>query len=130
MQTDAIGKLVLRLALGGLILFHGVGKILHPESVEPIVKGVTAMGLPGAFAYAVYLGEVLAPLMILLGLFARFGGLLVVINMLFAVMLVHTSQLLTLSKSGGYGLELQTFYLLCGLTVALLGSGRYAVKPD
>lgn len=130
LHSDAIGKLILRLTLGGLILFHGISKILHPDALEPITKSVAAMGLPAAFGYAVYLGEVLAPLLILLGLFARFGGLLVVINMIFAVLLYHTSQILTLSKTGGFGLELQAFYLLCGLTVAFLGSGRYAVRPD
>jgi len=130
MQTDAIGKLILRLTLGALLLFHGVGKILHPDAVAPIVKNVAALGLPGVFAYAVYLGEVLAPVLILLGLFARLGGLLVVVNMIFALVLVHSSQLLTLSKSGGYGLELQAMYLFCGLAIAVLGSGRYAVRPD
>jgi putative oxidoreductase len=130
MQTDAIGKLILRLTLGGLILFHGIGKILHPDAVAPIVKNVAALGLPGAFGYAVYLGEVLAPLLILLGLYARIGGVLVTINMIFALVLVHSSQLLTLSKSGGYGLELQAFYLFGGLALAFLGSGRYAVRPD
>lgn len=130
MLSDAIGKFILRLAVGGLILFHGFNKIMHPDAVAGIVKGVTGMGLPAFIGYAVYFGEVLAPLMILLGVFARVGGALVVINMIFAIGLVHTAQLLTLTKSGGYGLELQTFYLMCGLAVAFLGSGRYALRPD
>lgn len=130
MQTDAIGKLILRLTVGVLILFHGTAKILHPDALAPIMKNVGALGLPGPFAYAVYLGEVLGPILIILGVFARLGGMLVVINMVFALILVHTPQLLTLAKNGGYGLELQAFYLFCGLTVAVLGSGRYALRPD
>ncbi len=130
LQSDAFGKLLLRLTLGCLILFHGVSKILHPENVEPIVKGVIGLGLPGPFAYAVYVGEIVAPLMLIFGLWARIGGLIVTINMIFAIILVHTAQILTLSRSGGWGLELQGFYLLCGLAVFFLGGGRFAVKPD
>jgi len=129
-QSDALGKLILRLTLGGLILFHGVSKVLNPAAIDGISKNLATMGLPGAFGYAVYLGEVLAPLLILLGLYSRVGGLLVMINMIFAVLLNHTAQLMTLSKSGGWALELQGFYFLCGLAVFFLGSGRFAVKPD
>jgi len=129
-QSDALGKLILRLTLGGLILFHGVSKVLNPAAIDGISKNLATMGLPGAFGYAVYLGEVLAPLLILLGLYSRVGGLLVMINMIFAVLLNHTAQIMTLSKSGGWALELQGFYFLCGLAVFFLGSGRFAVKPD
>ncbi|HTQ76454.1 MAG TPA: DoxX family protein [Burkholderiales bacterium] len=130
-QGDAIGKLVLRLTLGGLILFHGVAKLLHADAAMGMITGrVTALGLPAFVAYGVYVGEVLAPLLLILGVFSRIGGLLVVVNMIFALVLVHTGQIFTLGKTGGWALELQGFYLLCGLTVLLLGSGKYAVKPD
>ena len=128
--SDAWGKLVLRLTLGILMLFHGVSKILNTGSLDFISGQLTAMGLPAAIAYGVYLGEVVAPLMIIFGIFARIGGLIVVGNMLFAIVLVHTGELFTLSQSGGWALELQGFYLFCGLAVLLLGSGKLAVKPD
>jgi putative oxidoreductase len=130
-QSDALGKLVLRLTVGGLILFHGVAKLMNPAGAMAYLgKTLTDAGLPTFLSYLVYGGEVLAPLLIIFGLFARVGGLLVVINMLFAFYLVHSAQLMTLSKNGGWGLELQGFYLLCGLAVFFLGSGKYAVKPD
>ncbi|MGH8746433.1 MAG: DoxX family protein [Burkholderiales bacterium] len=128
--VDDIGKLVLRLTLGVLILFHGVGKILHPDVLGYIGGKLVALGLPHEVAYLVYIGEVVAPLLIILGFRSRIGGLLVMINMIFALVLVHSMQLLTLSKTGGWGLELQAFYLFCGLAVLLLGSGKIAVKPD
>lgn len=128
--VDDIGKLVLRLTLGVLMLFHGVAKILHPESLGFISGKLADLGLPQTLAYAVYLGEVVAPLMLILGLYARIGGLLVVINMVFALVLVHSTQLLTLAKTGGWALELEGFYLLCGLVVLMLGSGKVAIRPD
>jgi len=129
-QNDAVGKLILRLTLGVLILFHGVSKILNPGYLDFISKQLASIGLPAAIAYGVYFGEVLAPLMIILGVFARVGGLLVVVNMVFAMVLAHSHQLLTLSKSGGWALELQGFYLFCGIAIFFLGSGRMAIKPD
>ncbi len=127
---EEVGKLLLRLTVGILLLFHGIGKILNPGIVESIGSRLASDGLPASIAYGIYLGEVLAPLMIIFGVLARIGGLLVVINMVFAILLSHTAQLLTLSKSGGWALELQGLYLLCGIAIFFIGSGRMAVRPD
>lgn len=129
-QSDALGKLTLRLTLGILMLFHGVHKILHLGSLDFIGKQLASIGLPQALAYGVYLGEVIAPIMIILGVFSRFSALLVLGNMIFAIVLAHRSQLFTLTDHGGYALELQAFFLLTGLAVFFLGSGRFAIKPD
>ena len=130
MNNEAAGKLVVRLTVGILMLFHGVGKILHPGSLDFISATLSGNGLPGMIAYGVYVGEIIAPLMIILGVHARIGGLIVVINMIFAILLVHAGDLFTLTEHGGWRLELQAFYLLCGLAVMFLGSGKLAVKPD
>lgn len=129
-RSDALGKLTLRLSVGILMLFHGIHKLFHPSSLDFIGKQLVSIDLPKALAYGVYLGEVIAPLMIILGVFARFGGLLVFGNMIFAVVLAHRSQLFALTDTGGYALELQIFFLLSGLAVFFLGSGRFAIKPD
>ena len=128
--ADDIGKLLLRLTLGGLMLFHGVGKMLHPAALDFIGGKLVGLGLPLEFAFAVYLGEVLAPLLIILGVFSRIGGLLVAINMIFAIVLVQSTHLLELNKVGGWHVEVEAFYLLCGLVVLFSGSGKFAVRPD
>ena len=130
-QIDSIGKLILRLTLGVLMLFHGVSKLLHAAgTIERIGAQLVSAGLPPFLVYGVFIGEVLAPLMIVFGVYARLGGLLVVINMIFAVYLVHPDQMLSLTKTGGWVLELQAFFLFAGLAVLFLGSGKIAVKPD
>jgi putative oxidoreductase len=130
-QNDAVGKLIVRLTVGGLILFHGVSKLGNPAgAIAYVSKTLTEAGLPTFLSYLVFFGEVLAPLLIIFGLFARLGGLMVVVNMLFAFGLVHTGQFFTMNKMGGWSLELQAFYLLSGLAVFFLGSGKYALKPD
>jgi putative oxidoreductase len=123
--SEDIGKLVLRMAVAILILFHGVSKLM--AGANPIIGAVTAAGLPAAFGHLVYVGEVAAPLLILLGLFTRPAALVVAINMVVAILLVHTSQVLTLTQNGGWALELQGLYLFGALAIAFLGAGRLSI---
>ena len=53
--------------------------------------------------------------------------MVIAINMIVAVLLVHTAQFFTMTKSGGWALELQGFYFASAIAVALLGAGRYSV---
>jgi putative oxidoreductase len=125
-MLEDLGKLLLRVGLGGLLLFHGVYKLLN--GLEPIKAMLAAHNISDAVAYGVYLGELVAPVLIILGLFSRIGGLLVAFNMIVAVLLVHTASLAALTpETGGYALELQAFYLIGGLAVALLGAGRFSL---
>ncbi|MCW8851285.1 MAG: DoxX family protein [Gammaproteobacteria bacterium] len=128
--NDDAGKLVLRLTVAGLMLFHGVAKIMHPGSLDFIGGMLAGYGLPSVLAYGVYVGEVVAPLMVIVGYRARLGALLMAVNMLFAIVLAHTGDLLSLSEHGGWSVELQMFYLLTAVAVLFLGSGRHAVKAD
>jgi putative oxidoreductase len=129
-RNDAAGKLILRLTVGGLMLFHGISKLLNPGSVGFIGSKLAEAGLPEALSWGVYIGEIVAPLMIIAGLLCRAGAAIVVINMLFAVFLVHSGDILALTEHGGWRLELQGFYLFGSLAILFLGSGRYAFKPD
>jgi putative oxidoreductase len=84
--------------------------------------------MPGWVAYGVYVGELLAPLLVILGFYARVGGLIIVVNMIFAIVLSHSTQLFDLGRGGGWALELQGFFLFTGLVVALIGSGRFGIN--
>ena len=127
-QTEDIGKLVLRLTLGILLILHGVAKILG--GVGGISGMLQNLGLPGFFAYGVYIGEVLAPLLVILGLYARIGALIIVVNMLAALYLAHLGDLFLLDQGGGWKLELQGFFLFTALAVALIGPGRFSAKEN
>src|SRR6478752_4217116 len=102
---DDFGKLILRVTLGVLILLHGAFKLQH--GVGMLTPMLTQHGLPSWVAYGAYLGEVLGPVFLILGLFARTGAFLVFANMVFAIFLAHMNDLLTLNKQGGWTLELQ-----------------------
>jgi putative oxidoreductase len=123
--TSDYGKLILRLALGILTLLHGVGKVISgPGQIAGLVA---KHSLPPEVAYLVYVGEVVAPLLLIVGLWTRPAGVVVAINMLVAVLLVHTGQLLQLGKQGGWALELQGFYFFTAIAIVLLGAGRFSV---
>lgn len=122
---DDAGKLLLRLSLGLLMLLHGLFKLgTGPGFVVGLLEG---LGLPGVLAYGVYVGEIIAPVLLIVGLWTRPAALVVAINMVVAILLVHTSHFFTLTKQGGWGLELQGMFLFSALAVALLGAGRYSV---
>lgn len=124
-KMDDGGKLLLRVLLAVLILFHGVSKLIGGVG---FIGGMLAKaGLPGALGYLVYIGEVIAPLMILAGVFTRAAALVVVVNMVVALLLVHTKQFFTLNDTGGWALELQGWYLGGAVAVALLGAGRHSL---
>jgi putative oxidoreductase len=118
-------RLLLRLALGILIGLHGIGKLQSGPGM--ILDLVAKSGLPSALGYLVYVGEIIAPVLLIIGLWTRAAALVIAINMVVAILLVHTGQLLQLSKNGGYALELQTIYLVVALAIALLGAGRFSL---
>ncbi|MCK6371464.1 MAG: DoxX family protein [Gammaproteobacteria bacterium] len=120
------GKLVLRLALGALFLLHGIAKLRN--GIGGIVGMVEGAGLPGAAAYGVYLGEVLGPLLVIAGWYARIGAGLIAVTMLVAIGLAHRDEIFLLGPTGGWALELQGMFLFSALALALLGPGRYAVN--
>ncbi|HEX4971233.1 MAG TPA: DoxX family protein [Steroidobacteraceae bacterium] len=126
-RTNAdLGRLALRVALGGLILFHGIAKLMG--GIDPITGLVTAMGLPAFVAYGVYVGEIVAPVLVIVGWYSRLGSLLIAINMVFALALAHRAELFKLAPSGGYALELQVLYLVVALALVLMGPGRYSMN--
>jgi len=130
LRNDDLGKLVLRLTVGSLMLFHGASKLMHPDSLGFISGQLSKVGLPEFLTYGVFIGEIVTPIMIVIGILSRLGGLLIFINMLFAIGLVHMHEILSLTKHGGWAIELQAFYLFGGLAIVFLGSGKFAVKPD
>ncbi len=123
-RSDDTGKLILRLALGILILLHGIAKLGGVASISGMLA---SHGLPGALAYLVYIGEIVAPALLIIGLFTRPAAWIVVVNMLVAIWLVHMKELGMLGKNGGWALELQGMFLFGALAVAFLGAGRFSL---
>lgn len=123
-RTDDTGKLVLRLAIGGLLFMHGLAKVRDNSFVQ---NEVLEAGLPAFVAYGVFIGEIVAPVFLVIGLFTRVAALLIVTDMLFALWLVHPPDFGTITPTGAWGIETPLMFLLGASAIALLGPGRFAV---
>jgi putative oxidoreductase len=121
-----VGRLILRLAVGALILLHGIAKLR--SGVDPIGGMLASHGLPSVLAYGAYVGEVLAPVLLIVGLWTRAAAALVAVNMLFALGLAHMGDLARIQpKTGGWAVELQMMYLWSAVAIVLLGAGRFSL---
>ena len=126
MNHPDFGKLILRLSLGVFLLLHGIHKVFN--GIDGIKALLVLNQLPAWFAWGVYIGEVVAPLMVIVGYYTRIGALLIGINMLWAIGLAHRGELLLIGKTGGWALELQGFFLLTALALIFLGPGKYKIR--
>lgn len=108
---------LLRISLALLVLLHGWAKIRY--GIGSIEAKIAGLGAPGFLTYAVYLGEVVAPLLLLVGLWVVPAALVIAVNMVVAFALMHTKQVLMLNNTGGWALELQAFYFVSALVVAM-----------
>lgn len=121
-----LGLLIIRLAVGGLMLIHGISKLRY--GIGPIEGMVEAAGLPTIFASGVYIGEVVAPLLIVLGIATRGAALIMFFNCFVAALMAHTGDLFSLNPMGGWAVELLGLYFFGALALIFTGGGKYAVS--
>jgi len=124
-KSDDIAKLLLRVTLGVLLLFHGVYKLIH--GIGPIEAMLGGVGLPHFIAYGVYVGELIAPIFLILGLYARVAAMVVTVNMLMALYLAYGFTL-SLAKYGGLMIESPLIFLIMSILIILFGSGKYSIN--
>lgn len=123
-NLEDVGKLSLRLLAAGLMLFHGVDKIVHGPG--HVMQDLAEHGLPVVLGYGVYVGEVVAPILVLAGVFTRLAALVYAGTIAFATLQVHGADFLALEPTGAWAAELWVFYIVTPLVVALLGPGCFA----
>lgn len=128
LMCDDLGKLLLRLAVGGLMLFHGLHKLFG--GVEGISGMLVAKGLPGFIAYGVLIGEVVAPILIVLGILTRPAALALAFTMVVAWLMVGTGKTFALDAVGAWAIESLVYFFIGALAVVFLGAGRYSLVSD
>jgi putative oxidoreductase len=126
--TADSAKLILRLTVGLLMVLHGIFKLMNPEAMGFVEGLLTGIGLPAFLAYFVYVGEIIAPVMLIIGYETKLAALLIAINMVVAILLVHLGDLFALSPmTGGAALELQYLYLFGAVAIFGLGAGKHVL---
>ena len=126
MRNTDLGLLLIRLSVGWLMLFHGIAKMKH--GVSGIEGMLESKGLPGFIAYGVYLGEVVAPILLIIGFRTRLAAIVFAVNMLVIMFIAHPENLTGFSSHGGWKLELAGLYLFGSLALIFTGGGKYALS--
>lgn len=128
MKNKDLGLLFLRLSTGVLMIPHGINKLLNAEAFGFIQSVLEAKGLPTFISYGVFIGEIIAPLLILLGFRARLGVLIMVFNGLSTLYLAYSDKLLATTPHGGWAPELPSLFLFGALTLLFTGAGKYGLS--
>jgi putative oxidoreductase len=124
-----LGLLILRVAIAVVLLFHGVSKLNN--GIAWMAGPLGAFGLPGFVGYGAYVAELVAPVLLIVGVWSRPAALVIAFDMMMAVALVLRSQVLAVKEAGGgWGIELEALICLGALALFMTGSGKYAARPD
>ena len=116
-SNEDLGKLIIRVTVGVLIVFHGLAVLTGDPGIP---NRLAAWGLPEQLKWLVFFAEFFGGLMMIVGAYARVGGFLVGLFMV-------------AQNPGGnhwdhYFLDTQMFYLLGGFSVFFLGAGKYGLN--
>jgi len=120
------GLLLLRVAFAGMMLFHGVHKLM--AGVGGIEGMLQAQGLPAFIAYGVYVGEVIAPVLMILGILTRPSALIFSFTMIVAWLMTGPGNITALNpKTGAWAVEHIMVFFFAGIAILYTGAGRYAL---
>lgn len=123
-----VGLLLVRLAIGLPMLIYGISKLFSGIAyIQGLLQGI---GLPAVFGYAVFLGEVLAPVLIIVGFRTRLAALVFAFNCLTAIVLSQSGYLFKLNDSGGWAMELLGIYLTIAIALYFTGSGKFSLSNN
>ena len=131
--NEDLGKLILRVNLGFLMLFHGGETLLFTnnilENTDPVPDFII-------WPLAV-MSEVISSILIIFGVYTRVGGFFIAGFMFWAIMLRHTfgernhwfDTARPLAEGlAAHAMESQLFFLCGGLAVMMLGAGKYGLN--
>lgn len=120
-----LAALILRLANGGLFLFHG-GLKLFVFGLAGTAGFFASLGLPGPLGYAVIALEILGGLALILGTYTRIFAALLAADLVGAIATVHIHNGFMFANQGG-GWEYPAYWAVTLVVLILLGDGAYAL---
>jgi putative oxidoreductase len=119
------GALITRLSLGGILLSHGLLKVLV-FTIPGTVGYFASLGLPAIAAYLTIFAEIAGGTAILLGLYSRLASLFS-IPLLLGALWAHAGNGWVFNSEGG-GWEFPLLLVLLAVAVTLQGSGPFALR--
>ena len=126
-RTTPYAALLLRLALAVLFFAH-FGLKFFVFTPADTAKFFASLGLPGWLAYITMAVELVGAIALLLGIYARAVAIVLVPVLLGAIVTVHGPAGFFFTNPNG-GWEFPAFWIVGLLALALIGDGKYALKP-
>lgn len=121
-----VGKLVLRLSLGTVILAHSAYLKLFVFTLAGTAAYFSSLGLPSVLAYIVFTIEVVTGLAIIAGVYTRYCSLFL-IPVLLGATWAHWGNGWLFTNTGG-GWEYPLLLTVLVFVQASIGDGKYVVS--
>lgn len=114
------GLLVLRIGMSGLMLTHGIPKLM--KMLEGNFDFPNPLGIGAGLSFVlVVFAEVLCPILIILGLKTRLAAIPPAITMAVAAFIVHWDDPFATKEKA-------LLFLTGFIAIALMGGGKYTIK--
>src|SRR3954468_12106837 len=107
-------------------MMHGSNSLIH--GIDYIKGMVHSAGLPEFISYGNLVGEVIAPIFMIIGYRSRIAALVVAFNMLLSVLIAHRDIAFARNDYGGWMIELNVFFFMTALAVFFTGAGKYSLS--
>ena len=118
-HSQQIGKLALRLLVGGFMLTHGLPKLQNFEFLSTVFPDPIGVGSSLSLGMIVF-AEVVCSILLMLGLFTRFASIPLIIGMGVAAFFIHANDPFS-------GKEMALLYMGIYVVIALIGGGKYSI---
>jgi putative oxidoreductase len=116
------GLLLLRLAIGVMMIHHGQEKLADPQQFANTYVASLHLPFPLFFAYAAGISELIGSWLLIFGVFAPLGALAIT-----GTMLVAAYQHILTGAFNIYVLELVALYLGGSISLLLIGPGLFSI---
>lgn len=125
-HSDDVAKLLVRLSIGWVMLPYGID--YAKDGLDFIFGVLKDNGLPAFLAYGALIGELVAPILVLIGWQSRIGGALIAFTMFMSILLAHRDIAFQYNEFGGWSIALNAMLVNGGLAIFFGGAGKYSVS--
>ena len=126
LKSNDLGIVIVRVTVGLLLLPHGISKLIN--GIDFLGELLSKVSLPPVMRYGVFIGEIIAPILLVIGYRTRIAALFVAFNMFMTVYLAHRELVFTIKSSGSWAIELNALFFFGALALFFTGGGKYCVS--
>jgi len=123
-----IGLLLLRVSIASTMLIYGISKLSF--GIAYIKNLLEQYDLPTFLGYGVFVGEIIAPILIIIGFRTKLAGLVFAINCFVAIIMDSLLDILSLNEHGDWSIGLIFIYMMFGIAMYFVGAGKYALSTN